>query len=151
MSADTILLVEDNPDDEALTLRAMRRSGVCNHVVVARDGVEALDYLFARGAWADRNAAVLPRLVLLDLHLPRLDGISVLQHLRGDARTRRLPVVMLTSSGEDGDLVASYDSGANGYVRKPVAFGDLAEAVRALGLYWMLLNEVSPPTGPEVA
>jgi two-component system response regulator len=140
-----ILLVEDNPDDEALTLRALRKANVRNEVVVARDGVEALDYLFATGPHTGRDTSVLPQVVLLDLKLPRLDGLEVLRRLRADARTKVLPVVILTSSNEEEDRVAGYELGANSYVRKPVDFGHFAEAVRQLGLYWLLLNQ--PPRG----
>jgi two-component system response regulator len=140
-----ILLVEDNPDDEALALRALRKANVRNQVVVARDGVEALDYLFGSGAHAGRDTRTLPQVVLLDLKLPRLDGLEVLRRLRADERTRLLPVVILTSSIEDEDRIAGYKLGANSYVRKPVEFGQFAEAVRQLGLYWLLLNE--PPPG----
>jgi two-component system response regulator len=140
-----ILLVEDNPDDEALTLRALRKANVRNEVVVARDGVEALDYLFATGPHTGRDTSVLPQVVLLDLKLPRLDGLEVLRRLRADPRTKVLPVVILTSSNEEEDRVAGYELGANSYVRKPVDFGHFAEAVRQLGLYWLLLNQ--PPRG----
>jgi two-component system response regulator len=142
----TILLVEDNPDDEALTLRALRRANVRNDVVVARDGVEALDYLFGTGAHAGRDLALMPQVVLLDLKLPRLDGLEVLRRLRADARTKLLPVVILTSSNEDRDRIAGYQLGANSYVRKPVDFAEFVEAVRQLGLYWLLLNQ-PPPDG----
>jgi two-component system, response regulator len=142
-----ILLVEDNAKDEELTRRALKKSNVLNPVVVARDGVEALDYLFARGVHADRPSGALPQLILLDLKLPKLDGLDVLKALRLDARTKRLPVVILTSSVEEQDLVESYDSGANGYVRKPVDFIEFSEAVRQLGLYWLGLNEVAPVDG----
>jgi two-component system response regulator len=139
-----ILLVEDNPDDEALTLRALRAAGVRNEVVVARDGVEALDYLFGTGRHAGRDIGLLPQVVLLDLKLPRLDGLEVLRRIRSDERTRLLPVVILTSSTEDRDRVEGYRLGANSYVRKPVDFGQFAEAVRQLGLYWLLLNQPPP-------
>lgn len=139
-----ILLVEDNPDDEALTLRALRKNNIANEVVVARDGVEALDYLFGTGAWAGRAAGAMPQVVLLDLKLPRLDGLEVLRRLRGDERTKLLPVVILTSSNEEEDRIAGYTLGANSYVRKPVDFSQFAEAVRQLGLYWLLLNEPPP-------
>jgi CheY-like chemotaxis protein len=139
-----ILLVEDNPDDETLTIRALRKANVRNEVIVARDGVEALDYLFSRGAHAGRSRQ--PQVVLLDLKLPRVDGFEVLRQLRQDERTRMLPVVLLTSSNEEEDRIAGYRLGANSYVRKPVEFGQFAEAVRQLGLYWLLLNE--PPPGP---
>jgi len=138
-----ILLVEDNPRDEELTLRALKKSQVLNPVVVARDGVEALDYLFARGAHADRSGAELPQVVLLDLKLPKIDGLEVLRTLRLDERTKRLPVVILTSSVEEQDLIRGYDLGANSYVRKPVDFVQFAEAIRQLGLYWLVLNETA--------
>ena len=141
----TILLVEDDPDDEALTLRALRRGGIEHALVVARDGVEALDYLFGTGQHAGRDLAVMPQLVLLDLKLPRLDGLGVLGRLRADERTRLLPVVILTSSDEERDRLEGYRHGANSYVRKPVDYGEFAEAVRQLGLYWLVLNE--PPPG----
>jgi two-component system response regulator len=139
-----ILLVEDNPDDEALTLRALRRSSVGNSIVVAHDGVEALDYLFGTGAHAGRDTRQLPQVVLLDLKLPRIDGLEVLRRLRADTRTRLLPVVILTSSNEERDRIAGYQLGANSYVRKPVDFNEFTEAVRQLGLYWLLLNEPPP-------
>ena len=139
-----ILLVEDNPDDEALTLRAFRKNNIRNEVVVARDGAEALDYLFARGQYAGRNAADLPQVVLLDLKLPKVDGIEVLRQVRGDPRTRMLPIVVLTSSKEDRDLSECYRLGCNSYVRKPVDFDQFINAARQLELYWLLLNE-SPP------
>jgi two-component system response regulator len=144
MDCKVILLVEDNPDDEALTLRAFERSNIMNQVVVVHDGVEALDYLFARGTFADRDPARLPELVLLDLKLPRVDGLEVLRQLRADARTRLLPVVVLTSSDEERDIIESYSLGANSYIRKPVDFTQFTEAVRQLGLYWLVLN-VNPP------
>lgn len=142
-----ILLVEDNPDDEALTLRALRKANVRNDVVVARDGVEALDYLFGTGAHAGRDARVMPQVVLLDLKLPRLDGLEVLRRLRADDRTKLLPTVILTSSNEEEDRLAGYELGANSYVRKPVDFSHFAEAVRQLGLYWLLLNQAPPLAG----
>jgi two-component system, response regulator len=137
-----IMLVEDNPKDEELTLRALKKSNIANPVVVARDGVEALDYLFARGAHANRDPAGMPQVILLDLKLPKIDGLEVLKTLRADERTKHLPVVVLTSSNEEQDLVRSYDLGANSYVRKPVDFAQFVEAVRHLGLYWLVLNEV---------
>jgi CheY-like chemotaxis protein len=140
-----ILLVEDDPDDEALTLRALRRGGIQHALVVARDGVEALDYLFGTGQHAGRDLAVMPQVVLLDLKLPRLDGLEVLRRLRADERTRLLPVVILTSSDEERDRLEGYRHGANSYVRKPVGYGEFAEAVRQLGLYWLLLNQPPPP------
>lgn len=141
MNTKTILLVEDNPDDELLTLRALRANHLGNHVEVARDGVQAVEYLLGDGH-ADRP---LPELVLLDLKLPKMDGLEVLQRLRANARTRRLPVVVLTSSREEQDIISSYELGANSYVRKPVDFEQFLEAVRQLGLYWLVLSEL--PTG----
>jgi CheY-like chemotaxis protein len=146
-----ILLVEDNADDEALTLRALRRANVRNEVVVARDGVEALDYLFSASPHGGGDTPVLPRVVLLDLKLPRIDGLEVLRRLRADDRTKLLPVVILTSSNEEEDRIAGYRFGANSYVRKPVDFGQFAEAVRQLGLYWLLLNEPPPASDSRSA
>jgi len=139
-----ILLVEDNPKDEELTLRALKRTNIMNPIVVARDGVEALDYLFSRGAYANRDSAAMPQLLLLDLKLPKVDGLEVLKALREHELTKLLPVVVLTSSLEDQDLVRSYSLGANSYVRKPVDFVQFLEAVRQLGLYWLILNENAP-------
>jgi two-component system, response regulator len=144
MKNKVILLVEDNPRDEALTLRALKKSNIVNDVVVARDGVEALDYLFGTGAHAGRDLDVMPQLVLLDLKLPKVDGLQVLQRVRADERTRRLPVVIFTSSSEEEDLIKSYDLGANSYVRKPVEFEQFLDATRQLGLYWLVLNQVAP-------
>ena len=138
-----ILLVEDNPKDEALTLRALRRSNIVNTVVVARDGVEAIDYLFA--ADADGSPKALPELILLDLNLPKIDGHEVLRRIRGNARTRLLPTVILTTSVEDRDRLEGYRLGANSYVRKPVDFAEFVQAVIQLGLYWLVLNEQPPP------
>jgi two-component system response regulator len=146
MGKPLILLVEDNPDDEALTLRALRKSNIANEVVVARDGVEALDYLFATGAHEGRHPAAMPQVVLLDLKLPRVDGLEVLRRVRADDRTRFLPVVVLTTSTEQKDIVDSYQLGANSYIRKPVDFVQFSEAVQQLGLYWLLMN-VSPEAG----
>jgi len=146
MESPVILLVEDNPDDEALTLRALRRAKVGNDIVVTRDGVEALDYLFGTGAHAGRDTRELPQIMLLDLKLPRIDGLEVLRRVRADARTRVLPVVILTSSNEDRDRITGYELGANSYVRKPVDFNEFVDAVRQLGLYWLLLNQ--PPPRP---
>jgi CheY-like chemotaxis protein len=142
MNTKTILLVEDNPDDELLTLRALRANHLGNHVEVARDGVDALDYLFRRGKHAERAEGAVPQLILLDLKLPKMDGLEVLQRLRANARTRRLPVVVLTSSREEQDIISSYELGANSYVRKPVDFEQFLEAVRQLGLYWLVLSEL---------
>jgi two-component system, response regulator len=139
-----ILLVEDNPDDEALTLRALKKNNIGNRVVVARDGVEALDFLFCTGAYADRDPENMPQVILLDLKLPKVDGLEVLRRVRADERTRLLPVVILTSSKEDQDLVSGYKFGANSYVRKPVDFNEFAGAIRHLGLYWLVLNETRP-------
>jgi len=139
----TILLVEDNPDHEALTLRALRKAGLANPVIVARDGAEALDYLFGQGTYAGRDTADIPQAVLLDLKLPKVDGLEVLQRMRSDDRTKLIPVVVLTSSDEEKDLVTSYAYGANSYIRKPVDFVQFVEATRQLGLYWLVLNE--PP------
>jgi CheY-like chemotaxis protein len=139
-----ILLVEDNADDEELTIRALAKNNIRNELVVARDGVEALDYLFRTGAYSGRDASISPSLVLLDLKLPKLDGLGVLRAIRGDARTKRIPVVVLTSSKEEQDLFNSYDLGSNSYIRKPVDFSQFSEAVRQLGIYWLILNEASP-------
>src|SRR5260370_15698354 len=134
-----ILLVEDNPDDEALTLRALNKNNIKNKIVVARDGVEALDYLFGTGMYADRDPGSRPELILLDLKLPKVDGFEVLKKLRADERTKLLPVVILTSSKEQQDVVNGYGLGANSYVRKPVDFQDFVDAVLQLGLYWLAL------------
>jgi len=147
MTSKVILLVEDDPDDEALALRALRRNNIKNEVVVVRDGTEALDYLFGTGSYASRDASDLPQVVLLDLKLPKIDGLEVLRRVRADPRTELLPVVVLTSSKEDRDVVESYSRGANSYVRKPVEFNEFSEAVRQLGLYWLLLNERPPRKG----
>jgi two-component system, response regulator len=139
-----IMLVEDNHKDEELTLRALKKGKVTNPVVVTRDGVEALDYLFARGSHANRPAEDMPQVILLDLKLPRVNGLEVLKALRADERTKFLPVVMLTSSNEEQDLITSYSLGANSYVRKPVDFSQFVEAARQLGVYWLELNEIAP-------
>lgn len=139
-----ILLVEDNTRDEALTLRALRKSNIANEVIVARDGVEALDFLFGTGTHSGRNLDTMPQLILLDLKLPKVDGLQVLRKIREDERTRRLPVVIFTSSSEEEDLIKSYDLGANSYVRKPVDFEHFMDATRHLGLYWLILNESAP-------
>jgi two-component system response regulator len=148
MENNTILLVEDNPDDEALTLRAFRKNNITNEVVVARDGVEALDYLFGTGVYADRDVTLLPPVVILDLKLPKVDGLEVLRRLRAAPHTRLLPVVILTSSNEERDRLQGYGLGANSYVRKPVDFSEFLDAARQLGLYWLLLNQ-RPPTLPR--
>jgi two-component system, response regulator len=140
-----ILLVEDNASDEKLTLLAFRKCGVANEVVVARDGAAALDYIFGTGKHPDRGTSVLPSVVLLDLKLPKIDGLEVLRRIRADERTRLLPVVVLTASKEEEDVVSSLSLGANAYVRKPVEFGEFIEAARTLGLFWLLLNERVPP------
>lgn len=139
-----ILLVEDNPDDEKLTIRALRKHNVVNEVVTARDGVEALGHLFGSAEHGTAHPPSMPALILLDLKLPRLDGLEVLRRVRADERTRRLPVVVLTSSKEEQDLIRSYNLGANSYIRKPVDFTQFTDAVKQLGLYWLVLNE-SPP------
>ena len=139
-----ILLVEDNPDDVELTLRAFRKNNIANKIIVAPDGVEALDYLFCRGTYAERDPQDCPRLVLLDLKMPKMDGLQVLERLRAEEKTRFLPVVILTSSKEEQDMISGYKCGANSYVRKPVDFNKFVEAVHQIGLYWLLINE--PPT-----
>lgn len=144
MNAD-ILLVEDNPDDVKLTIRALKQNNIGNNVVVVSDGVEALDYMFGTGRFAGRDVSERPTVVFLDLHLPKVDGLEVLRRLRADDRTALQPVVILTSSTEERDLVAGYRLGANSYVRKPVDFDQFIEAARQLGLYWLLLNEAPPP------
>ena len=147
MTDRAILLVEDNPDDEALTLRAFKKHNITNEVVVAHDGAEALEYLFGTGRYAGRDLRLMPQLILLDLKLPKVDGLEVLGRIRGDDRTRLLPVVVLTSSTEERDLVESYRLGANSYVRKPVDFTQFVEAARQLGLYWLLMNQAPPVPG----
>jgi CheY-like chemotaxis protein len=145
MAANILLLVEDNPDDEALTLRALRKSKIGNLVTVVRDGAEALDFLFCTGVYADRDLNIMPEIILLDLRLPKVDGLEVLRRIRANERTRLLPVVVLTSSTADRDMVDSYGYGANAYMRKPVDFNQLVEAVQALGLNLLVLNEDPPP------
>lgn len=140
-----ILLVEDNPDDELMTLRAFRKSNIHNPVIVVRDGAEALDYLFLQGKHAQRDPGVRPQVVLLDLHLPRLDGLEVLRRIRANELTRTLPVVVLTSSKEERDLVESYQLGVNSFVHKPVDVTAFFDAVRQLGMYWLVLNELPSP------
>ncbi|MFZ0420610.1 MAG: response regulator [Candidatus Sulfotelmatobacter sp.] len=139
-----ILLVEDNRDDEALTLRALKKNDIKNDVVVAHDGVEALDFLLGTGSRAGRDLSVMPQVILLDLKLPKVDGLEVLRRVRAHERTRLLPIVILTSSNEEQDRTTGYSLGANSYVRKPVDFGQFTEAVRQLGLYWLILNEPAP-------
>ena len=141
MNTKIILLAEDNPDDVQLTLRALKKSNILNEVVVAQDGVEALDYLSGTGKYAGRDTNILPQVILLDLKMPKMDGLEVLHRIRGDERTKLLPIVVLTTSSEDRDRVESYKLGANSYIRKPVDFNQFAEAVRQLGLYWLVLNE----------
>lgn len=145
MNQKPILLVEDNPDDERLTLRAFKKSNIANEVVVARDGVEALDFLFGTGAHAGRDVTLLPQVMLLDLNLPRIGGLDVIKRVRADERTKLLPIVVLTSSKQDEDIVRSYALGANSFVRKPVEFDEFAQAVKTLGLFWLILNEGPPP------
>lgn len=144
MKEKTILLVEDNPDDEELTTRALRKANIVNDIVVARDGREALDFLFCEGEYTDRDASMMPAIILLDLKLPKLSGLDVLKRMRSEASTKLIPVVVLTSSSEDEDMLNSYESGANSYVRKPVAFSEFADVVAQLGMYWMLLNQQPP-------
>ena len=144
MDKNTILLVEDDPDDEELTVRALRKNNVASEVVVAHDGVEALEYLFGQGKYANRDVRLMPHVILLDLKLPKLDGLGVLRRLRADGRTRFIPVVILTHSNEERDRIDSYGLGANSYVRKPVDFNQFSEAARQLGLYWLVLNQAAP-------
>ena len=148
MNDKDILLVEDSPDDAELTLRAFKRSHVMNSIHVVRDGIEALDYLFGRGQYADRASSQLPTLVILDLKLPKLDGLGVLRAIRANERTKLLPVVILTSSKEEQDLISGYSLGANSYVRKPVDFAEFLEAVKVLGIYWLMMNQ-APPERPS--
>jgi two-component system, response regulator len=145
MKSNIILLVEDNPSDVGLTRRALAKSHIANQVVVAEDGQDALDYLFGAGAYAGRDVSELPALVLLDLKLPRVDGLEALRQIRANERTSRLPVVILTTSREEQDVAQSYDLGANSYIRKPVDFTQFAEAIANVGLYWLVLNESAPP------
>lgn len=136
-----LLLIEDNPDDEALTIRALKKHNIANEIVVARDGEEALDFIYTRGRFAERDPDNPPQVILLDLKLPKIEGLEVLRHIRNNPGTRRVPVVVLTSSNEEKDIISSYDLGANSYVRKPVDFEQFLEAARQLGLYWLVLNE----------
>lgn len=147
MDTKTILLVEDNPDDELLAIRALKKNNIMNEVVVARDGAEALDYLFGTGPYEGRDISIMPQVILLDLKLPKINGLEVLKRLRDDERTKLLPVVILTSSKEDRDLNESYRLGANSYIRKPVDFLQFTEAIKQLGLYWLVLNEAPPSKG----
>jgi two-component system response regulator len=146
MDDSMILLVEDDPNDEELTRRALKKNNIQNALTVVRDGAEALDWLFGRGQYAGRDLNVLPQVILLDLKLPKVSGLEVLRAIREDPRTKRLPVVLLTSSKEEQDVAAGYELGANSYVRKPVDFGEFAEAVRQVGVYWLILNEKAPLT-----
>ena len=139
-----ILIVEDNPDDEALTIRALKKNNIRNRLMIVRDGAEALDYLFCTGTYSERDPRDLPQVILLDLKLPKVDGLEVLKRIRSDQRTDLLPVVILTSSKEEQDVLQSYKNGANSYVRKPVDFNEFLEAARQIGLYWLILNEVPP-------
>lgn len=150
MASQTILLVEDNLDDELLTLRALRKNNIANKVSVVRDGAEALDFLFCRGSYADRDESDLPEMILLDLRLPKMDGLEILRLIHVDIRTSRLPVIILTSSSADEDLVNSYKYGASLFLRKPVDFSHLVEAVRKLNMSWVLLNEMSQSSDLEV-
>ena len=147
MNPKIILLVEDNQDDEELALLALKKGNVANEVVVARDGAEALDYMLGTGQYAGRDVSILPLLVLLDLKLPKIDGLEVLRRLRAAPSTRRLPIVILTSSKEEEDLIRGYDNGANSYVRKPVDFNHFVDTVRQLQMYWLVLNEPPPSLG----
>jgi len=148
MERKIILLVEDNPDDEALTLRALRKHNVTNEVIVVHDGAEAIDWLFATGQHAGRDTAIIPQVILLDLKLPKVDGLEVLRRVRSDDRTHLLPIVILTSSKEEEDILNGYRLGANSYVRKPVDFVEFTDAVRQLGLFWLLLNQSPARAGP---
>jgi two-component system response regulator len=141
---ETILLIEDNPDDIELTKRAFRKNNIANELAITHDGIEALDYLFCRGAYTKRNIKDTPRLILLDLKLPKLNGLQVLEQLRANVNTKLIPVVILTSSKEEQDLINGYRNGANSYVRKPINFNDFVEAMRQIGLYWLLINEPPP-------
>ncbi len=145
MDKRTILLVEDNPDDEALTLRALKKNHIGNEMVIAHNGAEALDYLFGAGMYAGRDMSIMPTVILLDLKLPKIDGLEVLRRIRADERTKLIPVVILTSSKEEEDILSGYGLGANSYIRKPIDFSRFNTAVGEIGMYWLLLNEV-PPT-----
>ena len=145
MTTKTILLVEDNPDDVELTIRALRKNRVANRVVIVRDGAEAVDWLFGTGTHAGRDVSDQPAVILMDIKMPKIDGLEVLAKIRADPRTRRNPVVMLTSSKQQEDVLRAYDNGANSYIRKPVDFDRFTEAIRQIGLYWMVLNELPVP------
>ena len=144
MQSHTILVVEDNPEDEELTLRALKKNRIGNEIVVVRDGAEALDFLFCRNTFAGRDPQALPELILLDIRLPKIDGLEVLRRLRAEKHTQSLPIVLLSSSNEKNDVIEGYKSGANSYVRKPIDFTQFIEAIRQLGLYWLALNEAPP-------
>lgn len=144
MITETILLAEDNPDDVALTLHALREGNLANDIVVARDGEEALEYIFATGLYDGRDAEELPALILLDINMPKVNGLEVLDRIKKNQRTRRVPVVVLTTSDDDADLIKGYDLGANSYIRKPVQFEKFVETVKQLGLYWLVINMPSP-------
>jgi two-component system, response regulator len=144
MDGKMILLVEDNPDDEALTLHAMKKNNIGNNLVVVRDGAEALDFLFCTGVYSNRDRNDKPQIILLDINLPKVDGLEVLRRIRADENTRLLPVAILTSSKEEQDMIKGYSLGANSYVRKPIDFNQFIEAVKQLGLYWLVLNETPP-------
>ena len=144
MQNHTILLVEDNPEDEALTLRALKKNNIGNEIVVVRDGAEALDYLFCRNTFANRDPEALPALILLDIKLPKIDGLEVLRRVRAEKRTQSLPIVLLSSSNERKDVIEGYKGGANSYVRKPIDFAQFIEAIQQLGFYWLALNEAPP-------
>jgi two-component system, response regulator len=144
MNKKYILLVEDNPDDQALTIRGLKKANILNEIVVANNGEEALDYLFGTGAYAGRDLSIMPEVILLDLRMPKIDGLEVLKRIRANERTKFLPVVILTSSKEERDLVESYKLGANSYIQKPVDFVEFAEAVQTLGVYWLALNVLRP-------
>ena len=144
MEEKIILLVEDNPDDVTLTERALKKSHILNKLIITKDGADALDFIFGTGTYSDRDMGIMPEVVLLDLKLPKIDGLEVLKRIRSDKRTKLLPVVILTSSKEEKDLINGYTLGANSYIRKPVNFNQLVEAIRQLGLYWLVLNEAPP-------
>ena len=150
MEEKIILLVEDNPDDVTLTERALKKSHILNKLIVARDGAEALDYIFGTGNYSGRDTAIMPEVILLDLKLPKIDGLEVLKRIRSDKRTNILPVVILTSSKEENDLITGYTLGANSYIRKPVNFNQFVEAIRQLGLYWLVLNEAPPVNNRKI-